>query len=44
MHVVYVSGIERGVRNPSIRAVARLAVALKIDASTLFQRAEAIAR
>ena len=32
----YVSGIERGVRNPSLKNVARIAVALKIPLSLLF--------
>ncbi len=32
----YVSGIERGVRNPSALVVARLASALKVDASEFF--------
>jgi len=36
----YVSGIERGVRNPTIRIVIRLAAALGVRPSTLFKRAE----
>jgi transcriptional regulator with XRE-family HTH domain len=31
----YVSDLERGTRNPSIKALARLAAALKISASDL---------
>jgi transcriptional regulator with XRE-family HTH domain len=33
---VYISGIERGRRNPSITAVATLAEALRIEISELF--------
>jgi transcriptional regulator with XRE-family HTH domain len=35
---VYISGIERGVRNPTIIAVAKLANALEIEISMLFER------
>jgi transcriptional regulator with XRE-family HTH domain len=34
----YVSDIERGTRNPSVKALARLAKALKIDADVLLRR------
>jgi transcriptional regulator with XRE-family HTH domain len=34
---VYISGIERGVRNPSITAVAHLAEALKTPISAFFE-------
>lgn len=34
----YVSGIERGVRNPSLRNIARLAGALGIHVRELFSR------
>jgi len=40
MDRTYVSGIERGVRNPTIRVVIRLAAALGVKASTLMKRAE----
>jgi transcriptional regulator with XRE-family HTH domain len=33
----YVSGIERGCRNPSLRTIERLATALGIGLDTLFQ-------
>jgi len=36
----YVSGIERGVRNPTIRTLRRLAAALKTRASSLLREAE----
>ncbi|HET6203379.1 MAG TPA: helix-turn-helix transcriptional regulator [Planctomycetota bacterium] len=36
----YVSGVERGVRNPTVRVVARLASALGVRPSTLFRSAE----
>ncbi len=32
----YVSGVERGVRNPSLKSIARLATALDIELVTLF--------
>jgi transcriptional regulator with XRE-family HTH domain len=34
---VYISGIERGVRNPTITAVALLAEALKVPISSFFE-------
>ena len=34
----YVSDLERGTRNPSVRALGRLAVALKIEPSVLLER------
>lgn len=36
----YVSGVERGVRNPTVRVVARLAAALGVCPSSLFRSAE----
>jgi transcriptional regulator with XRE-family HTH domain len=36
----YVSGVERGVRNPTVKMVARLAVALGTKPSKLFGAAE----
>ena len=35
LHRTYVSGVERGIRNPTVVIVARLAKALDIDASAL---------
>lgn len=32
----YVGGIERGERNPSLKNIARIAVALRVDIRTLF--------
>ena len=32
----YISGVERGVRNPSVTVVARIADALSVDVSELF--------
>ena len=32
----YISGVERGVRNPSVVVVARIADALEVDVSELF--------
>jgi transcriptional regulator with XRE-family HTH domain len=37
---VYISGIERGVRNPSISAVATLAEALGVEIAEFFQTPE----
>jgi transcriptional regulator with XRE-family HTH domain len=34
----YISGIERGTRNPSIKAIERLAKALKIDPDELLRK------
>jgi transcriptional regulator with XRE-family HTH domain len=34
----YVSDMERGTRNPSIKAVARLAAALKVEPDVLLRR------
>jgi len=34
---VYISGIERGVRNPSITAVETLAIALEVEVAELFR-------
>jgi transcriptional regulator with XRE-family HTH domain len=36
----YISGIERGVRNPTVKSLRRLAEALKTKASTLLREAE----
>ena len=38
LHRTYISGLERGIRNPSISIVARLADALKIEPSELLDR------
>jgi transcriptional regulator with XRE-family HTH domain len=40
IHVTYLSGIERGHRNPSWSKVGRLAAALGIDTSDLVRRTE----
>ncbi len=37
----YVSGVERGVRNPSVKQLLRIAHALGADVSELFDRREA---
>jgi transcriptional regulator with XRE-family HTH domain len=34
----YVSDIERGTRNPSVKAIARLAAALKVEPDLLLRR------
>lgn len=40
----YVSGIERGVRNPTLRTIHRLATALGVKPSSLIRRAEEVLR
>ena len=37
LHRTYISGIERGVRNPTIQIVHEIAVALGMKASQLFE-------
>jgi transcriptional regulator with XRE-family HTH domain len=36
----YVSGVERGVRNPTVKTIAKLAIALKTKPSRLFVAAD----
>jgi transcriptional regulator with XRE-family HTH domain len=36
LHRTYISGIERGVRNPTIEIVQQIAIALDIDVPDLF--------
>lgn len=38
----YVSGVERGVRNPSLTNILKIAAALKVRPSELFARTEAL--
>lgn len=38
----YISGVERGVRNPSVKVLVRIANALKIDVSELFDAEKAV--
>lgn len=40
MHVTYVSGIERGVRNPSLKNIKALADALEVRVGELFSFTE----
>ena len=40
LHRTYVSDIERGARNPSLQSIERLAKALNVSFSTLFQPLE----
>lgn len=37
LHRTYISGLERGIRNPSIRIVAQLAAALEIEPGDLLR-------
>jgi len=36
IHVTYLSGVERGLRNPSVRTLRRLALALGVKTKDLF--------
>lgn len=36
LHVTYLSGIERGVRNPSLASIRALAIGLRVPVSELF--------
>lgn len=38
----YISGVERGVRNPSVLVLERIAAALEVDISELFDSRQAI--
>jgi transcriptional regulator with XRE-family HTH domain len=38
LHRTYISGIERGVRNPTVMVLARLAGALNVKASRLLEK------
>lgn len=40
LHRTYISGVERGVRNPTVTVLTSLAEALLIDASCLLARVE----
>jgi transcriptional regulator with XRE-family HTH domain len=44
IHTTYLSGIERGRRNPTWRIVGRLAFALDVEISELARQAEELAR
>lgn len=37
----YISGVERGVRNPSVQVLERIAAALQVDVSQLFDAHQA---
>lgn len=41
LHRTYISGVERGIRNPTVVVLERIAVALKIPASALLENASA---
>ena len=37
LHRTYISGVERGIRNPTVEIVQKIAVALEVAASDLFK-------
>lgn len=40
LHRTYVSGVERGIRNPTVQIVANLAAALEVEAADLLTDTE----
>lgn len=44
LHRTYISGIERGIRNPTVLIVEKIAKALKVSAAELLQEVKASAR
>lgn len=43
LHRTYVAGVERGIRNPSLRSIAKIAGGLQMTLSALFKRMESMA-
>lgn len=41
LHRTYLAGVERGIRNPSLQSIAKIAQGLDIELSALFLRMEA---
>ena len=35
LHRTYISGVERGIRNPTVKIIARLAIKLEVEPSSL---------
>jgi transcriptional regulator with XRE-family HTH domain len=44
LHRTYVAGVERGIRNPSLKSIAKIANGLGLSASLLFERVESVSR
>jgi len=44
LHRTYISGVERGVRNPTIEVVAKIAKALRVPPSVLFEPQARVSR
>lgn len=40
LHRTYVAGVERGIRNPSLNSIMKIAIGLGLPASALFRRME----
>jgi transcriptional regulator with XRE-family HTH domain len=40
IHVTYLSGVENGQRNPSLKVIERIATALRVDPAHLLARSE----
>ena len=44
LHRTYVAGVERGIRNPSLKSIARIAEGLGMSMSALFSHMERVRR
>jgi transcriptional regulator with XRE-family HTH domain len=44
LHRTYVAGVERGIRNPSLNSIIKIAEGLGIPASALFRRMESMGK
>ena len=42
LHRTYVAGVERGIRNPSLKSIARIAQGLGMSVSALFMHMEGV--
>ena len=44
LHRTYISGVERGVRNPTIEVVQQIAIALSVDPSRLLEISKSVTK